>query len=211
MNSPSVASKAAHPVLTLRGARAHSSFRLEKLLASLKAAEPDIRAVDSAFLHFVETTRSLSSQEHSVLEKLLAYGGSPADASSRNVEGELLLVIPRIGTISPWASKATDIAHNCGLPGIRRIERGTAYYVQSGNVLDKRARDAVVAAIHDPMTEIVCSTLADADRLFATQTPRPLSVVPVIKGGIAALARANVDMGLALSQDEVDYLFDYFQ
>jgi phosphoribosylformylglycinamidine synthase len=206
MNSPFVVSPAPQPIITLRGASALSSFRLEKLLASLKASSSGVRSVGCAFIHFVETTRPLSNEQHGVLEKLLTYGGPLAPTST----GELFLVIPRIGTISPWASKATDIAKNCGLAGIKRIERGSAFYVQSDGVLDAAARAAVMRAIHDPMTETVRATLDAAAELFVVQPPQPLALVPVTKDGKAALARANIEMGLALSSDEIDYLFDYF-
>ncbi len=206
MNSPPVATSAPPPILTLRGAKALSSFRLEKLLASLQAASPNIRSIEGAFIHFVETTQILNAHERDVLEKLLTYGGPLAAAS----KGELFLVIPRIGTISPWASKATDIARNCGLAGVKRIERGTVFYVQSDHALSELERDVVTRAIHDPMTETVRATPAAADELFVAQTPQPLSVVRVAAEGKAALARANIEMGLALSVDEIDYLFDYF-
>ncbi len=206
MNSPSASFAAAHPIITLRGANALSPFRLDKLLSLLKVAYPGIRSVECAFIHFVETARELSVHEHSVLEKLLTYGGSSVPSG----EGEFFLVIPRIGTISPWASKATDIAHNCGLTAIKRIERGTVFYLDFDGTLDGGARAAVQRAIHDPMTETVRSALVGADELFVTQPPQPLSLVPVTREGKAALVRANTEMGLALSVDEIDYLFDYF-
>ena len=207
MNFPPVASSAPHSILIMGGAQALSAFRLQKLLASLKALVPAVRSVECAFVHFVETFLTPGAQEQAVLEALLTYGGPRASVT----EGQLFLVIPRIGTISPWSSKATDIARNCGLADIRRIERGTVFYVNSAGGLSESARDAIGLAIHDPMTETVRSTLAGADELFVAQTPQPLAVVPVITEGKAALARANKTMGLALSVDEIEYLFDYFQ
>ena len=207
MNSPPFDFAAPQSILTLRGAKALSSFRLEKLLAILKAAQPGIRSIECAFVHFVEPTHALSTRERDVLEKLLTYGG-PVESIGK---GALFLVIPRLGTISPWASKATDIAHNCGLRCIKRIERGTLFYVESDGILNDVARESIMRAIHDPMTETVRSTLAGANELFVAQSPLPLSMVPITKEGRTALARANVEMGLALSSDEIDYLFDYFQ
>ena len=206
MNSPSVDHADAQTILTLRGAKALSSFRLEKLLSSLKAAVPGIRSIECNFVHFVETTHALSVDQSGVLEKLLTYGGPRSPAG----KGELFLVIPRFGTISPWASKATDIARNCGLAGIKRIERGTVFHVESSDALSDLARDAVMRAIHDPMTETVRSSLEAASELFVAQSPQPLSVIAVTAEGRAALTRANAEMGLALSADEIDYLFDYF-
>ena len=107
-------------VLQLRGPRALSEFRLAKLLASLQALDPGVRAVAAEFRHFIECDAPLAAAERALLERLLAYGSMPDKAA-----GNLFLVVPRVGTISPWSSKATDIARNCGLP-LRRIERGTA-------------------------------------------------------------------------------------
>ena len=129
--------------------------------------------------------------------------------------GEIFLVIPRIGTISPWASKATNIARNCGLECVHRIERGALFAVGCQEGMTAKIRDAVVAAIHDPMTETVRPSPEDATELFvelfAEQAPAPLAHVPVMAEGKQALSRANVDMGLAMAADEIDYLHDYFQ
>ena len=206
MKSPPVDTVATQPILTLRGAKALSPFRLEKLFSSLKSSLPELRSIQSAFMHFVETKRALSANERGVLEKLLTYGGPVVESGN----GELFLVVPRIGTISPWASKATEIAHNCGLSAIKRIERGTVFYVDCTGMLDHRARDTIMRAIHDPMTETVRFTLSAANELFVARVPQPLSLVPVTSDGKAALERANAEMGLALSADEIDYLFDYY-
>src|ERR1051325_9400491 len=129
----------AQQVLTLPGAVALSAFRVEKLLASLAShAGPD--SIDARFVHFAAIGEPLDARETQVLEKLLTYG-TPARGEP---QGELLLVLPRFGTVSPWSSKATDIAHNCGLSKIIRIERGVAYYV-------RRRNPALEAAIHDRM------------------------------------------------------------
>ena len=206
MNSPSVSSTVPQPVLTLRGGRALSSFRLEKLQSQLNDARTGVRLIHCEFVHFVETTHSPSEAETRVLERILTYGGPTTEASA----GRLFLVVPRMGTISPWASKATDIARNCGLSCVRRIERGTAFHAQYDGTLDEGTRDAIRRVIHDPMTETVLATLAAARELFVEQIPLPLALVPVIADGRDALVRANSEMGLALSADEIDYLYDYF-
>src|SRR5258706_13659326 len=118
-----------------------------------------------------------------------------------------MLVLPRIGTISSWASKATDIAHNCGLDAIRRIERGTAFYIDSKASLSEAARAAVIRAIHDPMTETLCPAFDDAQALFVTQPPQPLASVAVERQGNAAPGRAQTHKGGAHSSDEKRYLF----
>ena len=176
-------------ILQLRGPRALSEFRLSKLVQSLQKLDPAVRAVAAEHRHFVESDGPLSRAERERLERLLAYGSA---AASR--DGKLYLVVPRIGTISPWSSKATDIAKNCGLARVRRIERGTAYYVQGG------ARD-VASALHDRMTETVLSSFDDAGSLFEHVAPRPLRTV-----SIKRLSQANVELGLALSDDEIEYL-----
>ena len=211
MNSPHVvAAAAAPPVLVLRGSPALSAFRLDKLRQSLKHTHPAIRSIDSAFVHFVHATRAFDERESAILRKLLTYGGATAPETAQ-ADGETFLVIPRIGTISPWASKATNIAHNCGLDSVHRIERGALFAVHCHDGMSAQIRNAVVAAIHDPMTETVRFSADDAVELFAEQPPAPLAHVPVMGEGKKALDCANVDMGLALAADEIDYLYDYYQ
>jgi phosphoribosylformylglycinamidine synthase len=182
-------------ILKLRGARALSEFRLAKLLASLQQVHPGVRGVRAEYWHFVEAAAPPGAAERALLERLLRYG-EPAPAEPPR--GELFLAVPRLGTISPWSSKATDIARNCGLAQVLRIERGLAYTLE----LDGRAgREALGALLHDRMTETVLGSLEDAERLFRHVAPRPLERVP--RG---ALAEANREMGLALSEDEIEYL-----
>ncbi len=170
-------------------------------------AHPAIRSIDSAFVHFVHTTKALDDRESAILGKLLTYGGPASPAH----DGETFLVIPRIGTISPWASKATNIARNCGLACVHRIERGALFTAKCQDTMTGQIRDAVIGAIHDPMTETVRLSLDDAAELFVEQAPAPLAHVPVMTEGKLALSRANVDMGLAMAADEIDYLHDYYQ
>jgi phosphoribosylformylglycinamidine synthase len=203
-------------ILRLRGQRALSEFRLAKLRQSLPAAltsrstQPSHGGVSlhAEFWHFVETSRELSAQEHERLTRILTYGSaSPLDVA----QGALLLVTPRLGTISPWSSKATDIARHCGLEAVRRIERGTAFHVSGMTLAQAQALEMVAPLIHDRMTETVFTRLEDADGLFRHVEPKPLATVDVLGGGVASLTRANRDMGLALSDDEVDYLYHNFR
>jgi phosphoribosylformylglycinamidine synthase len=195
-------------VLTLPGAIALSPFRVEKLLASLPRPLADAITIDARFVHFVAVDSPLTDAESQVLEKLLTYGTAPRAAP----EGVLLLVVPRFGTVSPWSSKATDIAKNCGLAKVARVERGVAYYVTARDPgpLSERSRRALDRAIHDRMTEEVVDDLAHAARLFAHATPRPLATIDLLAGGRKALEDANIAMGLALAPDEVDYLLENF-
>jgi phosphoribosylformylglycinamidine synthase len=202
-------------MLTLRGPVALSPFRVEKLLRPLQAAHPAIRDVQAEFVHVVALSAPLAAESLTVLQALLAYGDKPKHPRASSGESGLkmppIMVFPRIGTISPWASKATDIAHNCGLYNIKRIERVTEFLVRCDHALDAAAREAVMRAIHDPMTETVRFSLDDAKALFTSQAPAPLARIATTRVGRDALVRANGEMGLALSADEIDYLFDYYQ
>ena len=200
-------------MLILPGANALSAFRIQRLLAQLKAFEPAITGVSGRYLHFVDSTAELSEDDTQRLSAMLTYG-EPFEGQT---EGEPFIVLPRFGTISPWASKATDIAHNCGMAHIHRIERGVAYAVQlkSGLLgktkpLDKDKAQAVAALLHDRMTETVIRTPDQAQALFTELSPQPLAFIDIIRGGRNALTDANLALGLALSDDEIDYLLDAF-
>ena len=194
-------------LISLRGRNALSPFRIDKLLTSLATTRVSGLAAD--FWHFVQTSRALSVPERDTLERILIYGSHSTEHADR---GELYLVIPRPGTISPWCSKATDIAHNCGLASIKRIERGVAFRVvtRDGAVLSDTERAALLPQIHDRMTEAVYGSLADASRLFSHVAPRPLATIDLAARGRSAIEDANGALGLALSDDEIDYLADYF-
>jgi len=202
-------------MLILRGAPALSEFRLQKLRQELTAAGVPVRGLATAFVHLVETSSDLTPAENSILEKLLTYG--PRRAAGAPV-GFLQVVAPRPGTISPWSSKATDIARLCGLTKIRRIERALAYWIEWDNaalrpplhVVPAAAFASLRAKLHDRMTQVVFNDLDACAVLFKHEQPRPLASVPVLSGGRAALAQANTDLGLALAEDEIDYLVAAF-
>ena len=194
-------------MLELRGAPALSAFRHAKLLATLRARVPDVDALHAEYVHFVDHDGEFDDDQRQLLERLLDYG-SEAGAPQ---EGHLFLVVPRIGTQSPWSSKATDIARNCGLARVRRVERGVAYRVRLSGTLSEDAFEAIVATLHDRMTETVLANSSDAARLFAHHEPAPLGQVDILEGGREALAEANRQLGLALAEDEIDYLLEAFQ
>jgi len=196
-------------ILRLRGRNALSAFRLRKLSASFIAAVPSVSGIHAEFWHFVQAVRPLSGDEAARLERVLTYG--PAQATSET-HGELMLIVPRIGTISPWSSKASDIARHCGLDAVERIERGIAYWVQTrgGAVLARGDRAALAPLIHDRMTETVLADFDSVAHLFEHFEPKPLATVDVMGEGMAALQRANREMGLALSEDEIAYLGTHF-
>jgi phosphoribosylformylglycinamidine synthase len=188
-----------HQILQLRGPRALSEFRLAKLLASLQKVDPGVRAVAAEFRHFVDCDATPDAPARRLLERLLQYGEAPAsgsDSGSQSPRGELFLVVPRLGTISPWSSKATDIARNCGLAGVRRIERGTLFHIEK-----IKDRESIKALLHDRMTETVLGSVEEAARLFEHVPPRPSKTVPIEK-----LAQANRELGLALTEEEIEYL-----
>ncbi len=196
-------------ILSLAGRPALSPFRLAKLLQSLSQARSAHRvaAIAATFRHFVEVARPLAADERATLERLLTYGPEAADAAD-DAAGTPLLVVPRPGTISPWSSKATDIAHNCGLAAVVRVERGVEWRVRTRDDAPLAADDraALLPLIHDRMVEAVLDDAADVARLFAHVPPKPLTTIALHADGRDALVRANADLGLALAPDEVDYL-----
>jgi phosphoribosylformylglycinamidine synthase len=197
----------------LAGPGALSAFRAARLLQRLQAVERGVHAVSGQFMHFVHAIRALDDGEMARLNALLDYG-EPAAAPA---DGLNLLVVPRLGTISPWASKATDIAHNTGLDAIHRVERGTVYRVElkrglfKGREPDAEVAERIAAVLHDRMTESVIDPATDPARLFAELEGKPVQTVPVLAEGRSALVQANGALGLALSDDEIDYLVDAFR
>ena len=196
-------------ILNLRGRNALSEFRLAKLNQALQLADIKLSSIGAEFWHFVSVQRPLDAAENTILERILTYG--PA-AQAVSEAGQLLLVVPRLGTISPWASKATDIAHQCGLGMVERIERGTAWRAvkAGGGALSEHELEALRPLIHDRMTETVLREFDQAQQLFHHYEPQPLKSVDILADGMAALQRANRDMGLALSDDEIEYLWQNF-
>ncbi|WP_417775394.1 phosphoribosylformylglycinamidine synthase [Stutzerimonas xanthomarina] len=192
-------------MLILRGAPALSAFRHGKLLAQLTDKVPAVRGLYAEFAHFAEVSGTLGADEQQVLARLLKYGPS---VPVQEPAGRLFLVIPRFGTISPWSSKASDIARNCGLDKIQRLERGIAYYVE-GELSDADA-SLVSAVLHDRMTQLVLEQFEGAADLFSHAQPKPLRAIDVLGGGRTALEQANVELGLALAEDEIDYLVTSF-
>ncbi|MBE1300196.1 MAG: phosphoribosylformylglycinamidine synthase [Alteromonadaceae bacterium] len=193
-------------MLILRGAPALSDFRTNKLLSTLLDKALPVKAIYAEYVHFAKTNDDLSESQSEILAKLLTYGPK---SESAEPSGQLFLVVPRPGTISPWSTKATNIAHNCGLVNIDRLERGCAYYVEFDDVATEEQVSQVRSCLHDRMTESVLPELEQAKALFAETTPAPLKQVD-LSSGRAALEKANLDLGLALADDEIDYLMDSY-
>src|SRR5450432_281170 len=187
-------------MIVIPGKAALSAGRLEKRLAKIRTQNPQVTALRARFVHFVDLgAGELSDGESSLLRRLLEYG--PRDNGS-DLHGDKYWVVPRLGTISPWASKATDIAKICGLPQVRRIERGIGYVV-AGAINDEAA---LFYTLHDRMTESVLRSEHDAARLFVRAEPKPLSSIDVLGQGRGAIEDANRTLGLALAADEIEYL-----
>jgi phosphoribosylformylglycinamidine synthase len=197
-------------MLTLPGAPALSDFRTARLLASVRERLSGISRLTARFVHFVQTTRDLSSDERRVLESLLTYGPREANATSVDAASNLLVVTPRPGTISPWSSKATDIAQVCGLTAIQRIERGIVYRFEASATLAAEQLSSISPLLFDRMTEVALYSFDAAAQLFSHESPRALATIPLLSQGRKALEQANSKLGLALSADEIDYLAESF-
>ena len=196
-------------VLTLRGSAALSEFRRDKIFQDLRIRVNRLQAVYAEYVHFAHTAQDLDTDAQSRLQKILEYGPRFA---AQQPEGTQLIVVPRIGTISPWSTKATDIARHCGLNKILRLERGTIWYFKLSGKAEFTAdeKSIVLAAVHDRMTESVLPDLAAVADVFRETEPRPLQMIDLVGGGQAALVQANSELGLALSEDEIEYLVAHY-
>jgi phosphoribosylformylglycinamidine synthase len=209
-------------MFSLFGAPALSQFRIEQQLRALKSEISRVTSLSSRWMHFIDTSRTLSESELKVLEKLLTYGTRVADTLAApegllapkplrdSLSGHRVLVTPRVGTESPWSSKATDIVHVCGLEAVTRVERGTLYLIESAAPLTIADLNKLAAHLHDRMTESIWADSMEPVGLFHAAAPRALRHVALGTQGHQALAQANQDWGLALSSDEIDYLVRTF-
>jgi phosphoribosylformylglycinamidine synthase len=204
-------------MFSLFGAPALSPFRLDQLLRALKLQDPRVASLASCWIHFIDIRRELSAPESAVLSKLLTYGPRAPDAfhdgGARGAPhaGQRILVTPRVGTESPWSSKATDIAHVCGLDAVRRVERGTVFFIESATAFAAEELRRLATHLHDRMTESVWVDSLEPTGLFHSAAPRALRTVALGANGREALAHANREWGLALSSDEIDYLVQAFR
>lgn len=191
-------------MLTLFGSSALSSFNQQKLLQQFSQQGLSITNICAKYVHLIDCEQLLTVDEQEKLNKLLSYG--PADVSEEHVSPSLI-VVPRAGTISPWSSKASNIAHNCGLDSIKRIERGVAYVIE-GPSADQL--DIIAPLLHDRMTQSVLRNLDSAEQLFTHAEAKSYTQIDVLQQGKPALQEANTRLGLALADDEVDYLVESF-
>ncbi len=201
--------------LILEGGNALSDFRIQQLLPRLQVHCPEIRTLTGHYLHLVASASTFDAQKKSVLSELLTYGEPFNAASSISSTAIQIFVSPRLGTVSPWASKATDIAHNCGLM-VHRIERLLVYSLHFKSASAAKATSAetflkLSDLLHDRMTESILAKREDALALFTELQAQSLLHVDVLVGGREALVKANQEFGLALAEDEIDYLLSSFQ
>ena len=192
-------------ITALRGASALSLFRIQKLAQKAAALGLPQAEIASEYWYFVSSSAPLDAAQTEKLQALLSAVRVDTPAAGQS----LFLITPRIGTISPWSSKATDIAHNCGLDGVERIEGGMAVYVSGSLHGNERAQWA--SLLHDRMTESVLPDFQSAEKLFAAHEDQSFDTVDVLGGGRAALEAADKNMGLALSSDEIDYLVENYR
>jgi len=195
-------------ILRLRGRPAFSPFRSARLLRDVRERVARVASVGAEYWHLVRVARPLDADERACLDRILTYGPAYAPIAAG---GRTLVVVPRLGTLSPWSSKARDILRQCAMEAVERIERALVLHFHAdGEPLSDAELLALRPAIHDRMTQTVLTDIESVDALFARFDPQPLRHVPLIAEGRAALARANVELGLALSEDEIDYLVDAF-
>lgn len=194
---------------TFIGSSSLSTFRQEKLIKQIQSLVPEVAQLTSHYVHFVDAETPLTEGETEILQKLLRYGPHMAETAT---DGRLFLVVPRAGTISPWSSKATDIAHNCSLHNVNRIERGVAYHVQFNKDFqyDEKCVQRIASCLHDRMTEMVLPEIDAASCLFEHHEPAAGESINILDHGDVALQEANQRLGLALSDDEMDYLLAHF-
>lgn len=202
--------------LTLLGSSALSAFRAQRLVQTLAASGLPVTGLQARYEHFVSYEQPLTQADQSLLAKLLDYG-IPVESGQGESNQLILRVIPRLGTVSAWASKATDIAHNCGLTQVSRIERGVRYSISLKRGLLKTPQlsqtdlHRLAAHLHDRMTETVVDEAFDAQALFVSLPGKPMQTVDILSGGQVALEHANEQWGMALSADEIEYLVDAFK
>jgi phosphoribosylformylglycinamidine synthase len=198
-------------MLKIPGNTALSPFRLQRLRDDLRQWVPELESLAARFIHFVALEQTLAQHEQQLLQRILSYG--PADSGDADdAAAEQLVVVPRFGTISPWSTKATEIARVCGLNTVERIERGICWRITlTGQaVLTAAQRDLISGRLHDRMTEIILDDIDDAAGLFSHEQPSPLRHIDILGRGREALMQADRELGFALSADEIDYLVESF-
>ncbi len=190
-------------MIVLQGNNAFTPFRLQQKLQQLKAVKAEFAALRAKYYYFVDTA---DDWQNSQLEKLAELLSANAMSTQIEFDSYSVLIMPRIGSISPWSTKATDIIRNCGVQGVRRVERGLFYDWQEAKI-----GEDIAEILHDPLTESVIHDQHHLTQVFRTYKPAPLSTIPLLKEGRQALEKANQRLGLALSSEEIDFLLNAFR
>jgi phosphoribosylformylglycinamidine synthase len=198
----------AYVLTSVEGGNALSPFRAAALVRRLQAVVPTVTEVTARYVHEVASDAELDAGTSQTVTRLLTYG-PPAGPVATDASTATVVVAPRLGTLSPWASKATDIAHSCGVP-VRRVERVVEYTLASGAPLSATDWAECAELLHDRMTESAFASVAEVARLFDEREAEPMAHVDVIGRGRTAIEEANIAFGLALSDDEIDYLVTAF-
>ncbi|MDN5843902.1 MAG: phosphoribosylformylglycinamidine synthase [Alcaligenaceae bacterium] len=202
-------------VLYFPGSSALSGFRRTRLLQTLADRGAPAASIDAWYEHYAWLDEPIEEPARERLAALLDDGAAH-DPGTVGKHDLVLRVVPRPGTISPWASKAGDIARHCGLPSLRRIERGIRYVVRpAGSLLGVRPftadqQAAITRSLHDRMTEAALIGEFDARALFSLLAGKPVQLIDILARGRSALIEADQALGLALSDDEIDYLLESF-
>ena len=194
-------------MLIIQGDQALSPFRIQNLQRLLQTVTSKVTNISTTYVYFVQIKDQLTEDERTRLEALLSKTASTPSDSKCDFS---LLVTPRFGTISPWSSKATDIAHNCGLEKVNRIERGIWYEITLTDAQSAEENKQLIASLHDRMTESVSFSLDDGQKLFIKEIKRELKKISLSRNPYEALSKANQEMGLALAKDEIEYLIENY-
>ena len=195
-------------MIEIKGPPSHSPFRLKQLLRELRKLNDSIVNLGARYTHFIDCSDQLGQKELGALKVLLSYG---PDWGMGPKEGQKIIVVPRLGTISPWSSKATEIIRLSGLSRIQRIERGIVYTIVNNGSLENKELKLLFGKLHDRMTQTVLLRDRDAEFLFQSEAPKELRTIPVLSQGLEALNQANSELGMALSQKEMEYLIENFE
>ncbi len=190
------------------GQSALSGFRIDRLLTALRAIDDQVEGLDARFVYFLEAEGALSDDDWRRLRALLLSGDPAREFETGSA---LIYTAPRPGTISPWSSKATDIVRKCHVDSVLRVERGICYAISSSAELDDTRLAMIGAALFDRMTECRFMDGAEASVLFEARAPVPVQAIDILSVGRPGLEQANIDLGLALSDDEMDYLLDNYR
>ncbi len=191
------------------GPRIYSEFRKITLLNNRAISDLGINTITSAYLHVIESKDKLPSKNEKILKQILTYGENITETlDSKNI----IYIAPRVGTISPWSSRATDIIQHCGID-ILRIERikALSFKTNTDKILKEIEKKKLGEFLYDRMTESIFIDEKEIDKLFIHHEPRPLNHIDIINNGISELKIFNLSQGLALSEDEIGYLFKYFK